>query len=129
MNVTNSLVLNEKQEVAEQIRILQQSIQKLYVCLQGRVSFGTGVDGSQGQNMQGEFQQFTTSGTPDAENTIAHTLGSVPIGFIVLWQDKAGSLYQSPTSGTDWNTSSIYLKCNVASVTFLIFIIPAGASR
>jgi peptidoglycan hydrolase-like protein with peptidoglycan-binding domain len=129
MIITNPLVFNEKKSLDEQVRILQRQLDKLTFALQGRISLGTGVDGSPGQNVQGEFQQFTTSATPDAENTITHTLGSVPIGFIVLWQDKAGSLYQSPTSGTDWTSTSVYLKCEVASLTALIFLLPSGATR
>lgn len=129
MRVASTLVLNEKKETQEQIRDLQTQVDRLYTCLQGRISFGVAVDGNSGQNIQGRFQQFTTSATPDAENTIAHELGSTPVGFIVLWQSKAGSLYQKPTTGTAWNATNLYLKCNVASVEFLIFVLPQGATR
>ena len=126
MRLANTLVLNEKRPQQEQIRDLQTQIDKLFICLQGRVSFGTGVDGVDGQNIAGQFQQFTTSGTPDAENTIGHTVGSIPLGYIILWQDKAGSLYQGPSTGTAWTSTNLYLKCSVASVTFLIFIAKKG---
>lgn len=118
---------NERLPLHEQIRQLQLQISKIYYMLQGRVSFGTGVDGINGQNVSGQFQQFTTSATPDAENTIGHTVGSIPIGCIVLWQDKAGSLYQGPTTGTAWTSTNVYLKCNVASVTFLVFLVKKGS--
>lgn len=62
---------------------------------------------------------FTTSATPDASNTIAHTLGKVPIGYIVIYQNKAGSLYDS---GTTWTSTNIYLKSNIASVAFRILV-------
>lgn len=126
MRVANTLVLNEKRPLQLQIRDLQTQIDKLFTVLQGRVNFGTGVDGVDGQNIAGQFQQFTSSATPDAENTISHTVGSIPTGYIILWQDKAGSLYQSPTVGSDWTSTDIYLKCSVASVTFLIFIVKKG---
>ncbi len=61
----------------------------------------------------------TTSATPDAENTVAHTLGKVPSGYIVYSQDKAGSLY---LGGTAWTSSNIYLKSNIASVAFKIIV-------
>lgn len=61
----------------------------------------------------------TTSATPDAENTIAHTLGKLPVGYIVYSQDKSGSLY---LGGTAWTSSNIYLKCNVASVAYKIIV-------
>lgn len=61
----------------------------------------------------------TTSATPDAENTIAHTLGKVPSGYIVYSQNKAGSLYLGTTS---WSNANIYLKSNIASVIFKIIV-------
>lgn len=127
MREASPLVMNEKRPLQEQIRILQVQVNKLYTMLQGRVSFGTGVDGINGQNVSGQFQQFTTSGTPDAENTIAHTVGSIPLGCLVLWQDKAGSLYQGPSTGTAWTSTEIYLKCSVATVTFLVFLVKKGS--
>lgn len=109
------------------INDLDSDVSNLQLFTQGRVSFGTGVDGERGHNISGEFQQFTSSATPDAENTIAHTVGSIPIGYIVMHQDKAGSLYQGPTTGTSWTSSNVYLKCDVASVTFNIFLIKKGS--
>jgi hypothetical protein len=91
--------------------------------MQGRVRFGTGADGARGENIQGEFQLFTTSATPDAENTVAHGLGAIPVGYIICHQSKAGSLYQGPTTGTNWTATNIYLKCDVASVIFLVFLL------
>ena len=129
MRSANTLVLNSKLPMEQQITILQKQIDKLYYMLQGRVALGTGTDGVNGMNISGQFQQFTTSATPDAENTIPHTVGSVPLGYEILWQDKAGSLYQSPTNGTDWTSTDIYLKCSVASVTFLVFLHKKGTTN
>ena len=128
MRAANTLILNTNRPLQEQIWNLQTQIDKLFHVLQGRVSFGTGVDGVSGQNVDGEFQQFTTSGTPDAENTVGHTIGSVPLGYLVLWQDKAGSLYQGPATGTAWTSTNIYVKCDIATVTFLVFLVKKGAT-
>lgn len=114
---------NEKLPQAEQIRVLDVDLDKLFTILNGRVRFGDGVDGERGENIAGEFQVFTTSGTPNAENTIAHTLSATPIGYIVCGQDKAGSLYQLTDTGTAWTSTSIYLKCSVASVKFMVFLL------
>lgn len=128
MRIANTQVLNQTLPLQTQITILQTQVDKIFTCLQGRVSFGTGVDGIQGQNVDGEWQQFTTSGTPNAENTIAHTIGSIPLGYLIVWRDKAAHLYQGPTTGTAWTSSNIYLKCDVATVTFLTFLIKKGSS-
>lgn len=126
MRVANTQVLNEHQPLETQITILQTQINKIFQCLQGRISFGTGVDGINGQNISGQFQQFTT-GLANAENTVGHTVGSIPLGYIVLWQDKSGNLYQGPTTGTAWTATNFYVKCDVATVTFLVFLVKKGA--
>lgn len=102
---------------------LDQDINNIVVALSGKLRFGDGTDGTGGENISGQFQQFTSDGTANTEFTVAHTVGSVPVGVIVLWQDKAGSLYQGPTTGTAWTATNIYLKCSVASVTFKVFLL------
>ena len=104
-------------------RQLEEDLEKLFTCLKGRVRFGTGTDGDRGENIHGEFQTFTSDAVADTEFSFTHTLGSIPIGYIVLAQDKAGTLYQLPTTGTDWNATTVYLKCDVASVTFNVFLL------
>jgi len=123
MRITKSLQVNQGQDLKPQMKTLDSDIQKLFQAMQGRISFGAGGDGVKGENIAGIQQEFTTSGTPDAENTVAHGLGAVPTGerYIVLSQDKAGSLYKS---GTTWTATNAYFKCDVASVTFKVFILP-----
>lgn len=113
----------EDPELKNQLRRNDQDMSNLFLAMQGRIRFGTGIDGDRGENISGEFQTYTSNATPDTEDTLAHTLGATPVGFIVLHQDKAGSVYQGPTTGTNWTSNNIYLKCDVASVTFLLFLI------
>lgn len=123
MKVVNTLTLNPKVPLTEQLPIIQSNFDKLFDLAQGRIRFGRGTDGDRGENISGQFQQFTSDGSANTEFSISHSLGSVPIGYIVLWQDKAGSLYQGPSTGTAWTSSTIYLKCSVSSVTFKVFLI------
>ncbi len=123
MELGKSVVLNEKRSLQEQIRMLDFNLSKIFRAFQSRIRFGDGADAEEGENIAGEFQQFTTSGTPDAENTVGHLVGAIPIGVMLMWQDKAGSLYQGPTTGTNWTSTNVYLKCDVASVTFLVFLV------
>lgn len=92
-------------------------------CLQGRVRFGPGTSGNRGENIQGQFLQITTNGTKDTESTFTHTLGSIPIGYIVLWQNIAGSIYQGPTTGTAWTNTTLSLKGSANSITALLFLL------
>lgn len=129
MRAAFTQVLNENMPLQSQINVLQSELTKLFTVLQGRVSFGTGVDGIDGQNIEGQWQSYTSNGTPDTEDTLAHTVGSIPLGYIVMNQDKAGSVYGTPVLGTAWTATNVYLKCNVASVTFLLFLVKKGATR
>lgn len=91
----------------------------IFLCLQGRVRFGDGTDNARGENISGEFHTFTTAGA-NTEVVVPHTLNATPVGRIVISQDKAGSLYSSTTA---WTSTNIYVKCDVASVTFKIFLL------
>lgn len=123
MKLTKAIQFNERQGHDAQLHTLDNDVTKLYQAIQGRLRFGRGTDGDRGENIQGVFQQFTSNGTPDTEDTIAHGAGATPVGLIILWQDKAGSLYQGPSTGTAWDATNVYLKCSVASVTFKVFFI------
>lgn len=102
---------------------INADIVNLFLCLQGRIRLGDGGDGTSGENIAGQFQEFTSDAVADTQFTVAHTIGSIPVGYIVLWQNIAGTLYQGPSTGTAWTDSNIYLKCNVASVTFKVFLL------
>ena len=126
MRITKGSQVNvgtDEEHFIGQVRALDNDVAKLYQAISGRLRLGDGTDGVNGENLAGQFQQFTSSATPNAENTIAHTLGSIPIGYIIIWKDKASNLYGSPTSGTSWTSSNFYCKCDIASVTFLIFLL------
>lgn len=92
-------------------------------CLNGRVRFGPGTSGNNGENIAGQFITITTNAVANTESTFTHTIGSVPVGYLILWQDKAGSIYQGPTTLTAWTNTTISLKCSVASVQFKLFLL------
>jgi hypothetical protein len=102
---------------------LDKDVKTLTFAMQGKVRFGDGTDGSNGENISGQFQDITSHASANTEFTVAHTLGAIPVGFIVLYQDKAGSLYQAPTTGTAWSKTAIYLKSDVSSLSAKIFLI------
>jgi len=70
-------------------------------------------------NFNLQEKTYTTNAVANTEDAVAHTLGRVPSGFIVVNRDKAGVLYDS---GTAWTATNIYLKCSVASTAVKIYI-------
>ena len=123
MKLSSTLPLNDKLPFQNQLNTLDTNIRKIFTLFKGRVRFGTFTDGDRGENIQGEFQTFTSDGVADTEFSVTHGLKAAPLGRIVLNQDKAGSLYQGPSTGTAWDSTTVYFKCDVASVTFDIFLL------
>lgn len=70
-------------------------------------------------NFDGVFVTFTSNAIADTEDDVTHTLKKIPTGFIVTSRDKGAVLYDGGTTNT---TTKIYLKSNVASTTYKIFI-------
>lgn len=95
-------------------------LKNLFFALQKRIRFG---DGESSENISGEFVDLTSHASANTEFAVAHTVGAVPVGFLVIYQDKAGSLYQAPDTGTAWTSTNIYLKSNVSSLSARIFIL------
>jgi len=74
------------------------------------IEFGIGT---KQENMAIGFATITNAGGYSANTkiTVSHSLSKVPIGYIVINQSVAGSLYDD---GTAWTNTKIYLKFNVA---------------
>lgn len=68
---------------------------------------------------QSEGLTVADTGTHDVEFSITHHLGRTPNGFIVTKTDKACSVYDS---GTAWTTDTLYLKCDVNSVSLELHV-------
>jgi hypothetical protein len=96
-------------------RVLAQQILSYGVTLANVINNGLRFT----DNFDAQIQTLTTNGSADTEDAIAHTLKRVPTGFLILNRDKAGVVYDS---GTAWTTTTIYLKCNMASVAITVMV-------
>ena len=70
-------------------------------------------------NLDAADVSYTTNAVANTEDTVAHNLGRIPIGYWVISRDKAGVVYNG---GTAWTTTNIYLKCNVASTAVRVIV-------
>jgi len=59
------------------------------------------------------------TGSANVEFTVIHNLGVVPHGYLVAYQDKAGSVYDG---GTSWTSTNIYLKASVANMNIKVLV-------
>ena len=100
------------------IRNLLSDLKNIFLCLQGRVRFGDGTSGANGENIYGQWATFTSSNSVLATNTVLHTMSSVPIGFLTVNNDKGGVLYLSSANNAD-----IRLISTTTSTTYTIFLL------
>lgn len=119
MKVGKTFTYNSGQEIESNIRRIEQDLTQLFTLSQGRIRFGNGITTERGENISGEFRTIVTT-TADTEVTVPHTLGSVPIGYLVINIDKGGVIYDS---GTAWTKTNIYIKCSSADTTAKVFLI------
>jgi hypothetical protein len=100
---------------------LQYNLQLLGKVIAGNVSFGHSTSNTdQDINLDCFKVTGTAPGTANTEFAISHSLGRIPIGFLVASVDQAAIIYKSTTA---WTSSHVYLKCNVASVNYLVILI------
>lgn len=97
-----------------------RDLNNIVLCLQGRIRLTSGVSGTVGENIYGECQTFTSSATATATNAISHTLNSVPVGWIIIGQDKVGNLYSNGHTATN---TTITLVSTVTSTNYSIFLL------
>jgi hypothetical protein len=87
--------------------------------INGQIGFGNGTDR---ENVRGTWVTYTSNGVANTEDTVAHGLTVIPIGYLVVRQDKAGVVYSGTTA---WTTTNLYLKCSVATQVTLLYVLTA----
>ena len=119
MRLSRTNSLNEQGNPATTFRRVDQDLRNLFFFTQGRVRFGDGSEGSS-ENVSGSFHVVADTGSADAEFSISHSLGSVPVGFLVTNISNGGVVYDS---GTAWTDTTIYLKSSASNSAVTIFLL------
>lgn len=70
-------------------------------------------------NLDAKWVVFTSNGTANTEDTVAHDLGRVPVGIEPNIPDKAAALYDGGTAHTSTN---LYLKSSAATVAWEVLV-------
>lgn len=120
MKLTKATQLNTERDQERLILSFDNDLQKLFTAMQGRIRFGTGADGARGENIEGEFQVVSDTGSANTEFAVTHTIGAVPIGYIVIKNSKAGTVYDGTTS---WTSTTLYLRHEAANAAITVFLL------
>lgn len=111
MKIAKTVTL-PNQDIENQLALIDQNLKKIMLCLQGRVSFGAGTDGVNCENIKGQWQVVADTGSANTNFSVTHTMGQVPVGYIVTKINNAGVIYL----GTDaWTTTTVSLKSSAAN--------------
>jgi hypothetical protein len=114
-NVLPSLIARAGQEISGFERDLVLALNDQSVNLDSILNRGIKFT----DNVDCRIVDYASNATPDAEDTLAHGLGKVPTGYIVIGKDKAGTVYDGTTA---WTATNIYLKCDTASVAAKLIV-------
>ena len=108
---------------------VDKDLKDIFTAIQGRLRFGSGTSGNKGENIGGIWLKVLTSGTANLEVWYSHSLSSQPMGYIVVWQDKAGNLYSNPEGGgvnTAWTSGTAYFKSDTVFGNYMVFLLERG---
>lgn len=100
-------------------RNIDADLNQAFQAINGRLRLGDGTSGLNGENISGQWQTFTTT-TANTEVSVTHTVGAVPVGFIVTSINVGGVVYNS---GTAWTSTNAYFKCSAANATITVFLL------
>ena len=125
MRVQDRIIFDDQMNQETMSKMLNDNFIQINAALQGRIRFGSTdaqfVDKQTSENIDGRFVVYTTNGTANTEDAVAHSLGSKPKGFLVMRVDKGGVVYDS---GTTWTSTQLFLKCTTTSTLVTLFLIP-----
>jgi hypothetical protein len=99
------------------VQQLDRRLIEMHRTLAGNLGFGDGTDVD---NLIGKWMEYSTNAVANTEDALAHNLGVIPVGFLLLVPPATGTILLGPTP---WTTSNLYLKCNAASQTAKIFVV------
>jgi len=83
----------------------------------GQISFGNGTSRD---NINGNWVAVADTGAANADFTVNHNLGRLPVGYWAMTKNQAGDIYTGSVAAT---TSQITLRCSAANSNIKLFII------
>lgn len=70
------------------------------------------------ENFDGKVVSYTSNAVAGTQDTVAHGMGRVPTNFIVIFNDKAGTVHASAA----FDATNVYFTCSAASATLRILL-------
>jgi len=96
------------------IGAIQNQLRLITEAINGGLRLTSGGALGRTGNLDGQMVEFTTPDIADTEIAIPHSLGQAPEGYIVVLQNKAGSVYTSNFGG--WDNNTVYFMSDATEM-------------
>jgi len=83
------------------------------------ISLGKGTHGATAGNLAAKYASVSFA-TANVQVAVAHGLGTVPAGYIVVGLDSAGNVYDGTSANTATN---LYVRCTATNAAAKLIII------
>jgi hypothetical protein len=113
--------LNKAVLQLQQVVGLSTDVTGLLQLVNGNLSFGNFSAGQDSGNLQTELIGGTSPVLPNTAQTISHTLGKIPNGFIA-GQTSAACNFYGTAAGNAWTNTTLTILCDTASVNFVLLV-------
>ena len=115
------VVSADGQLTAVQVTHIVDRIRAVISAINGRLSFGDGLQSSQSGNIDGQTKEvvFVNANT---DYEVPHGLGRVPVGIILLDVNTDGAVVRGASRGS-WNSERLFVRCNSAGATALFVVV------
>lgn len=113
--------LNDKGEIDPSSLLSLNAFAELLAQALTELSFGDGQNYSKAGNFRFQVISFTTPSVANTEKGIDHSLKRRPWGYLVVNQNKAGSLYR--TNPGSWSYQRVFFKSDATSMLVTIILV------
>lgn len=113
--------LNDKGEIEAASLLSLNAFVELVAQALTQLGFGDGTNYSKAGNFKFQTLTFTTPSVADTEKGIDHSLKRRPWGYLVVNQNKAGSLYR--TNPGSWSETRVFFKSDATSMLVTIILV------
>lgn len=99
---------------------LNTTLEDIVKAFNGGISFGTVTNGRRAGHHDAQYRVIVSPAVANTDFYVTHGLARIPRGYLVVGQDKAGSVYES--NRESWTKQSMALKTSIASMTIRLLV-------
>jgi hypothetical protein len=104
-----------------QVASISDGIRSTQRAVNGKISFGNGVNSTQSGNIDGHTKEVTFA-SANTDYEVPHGLGRVPIGVVVLDVNVDGAVVRGGSRGS-WSAERLFVRCSQAGTTALFVVV------